>query len=125
MGKMDGTIREKFLAEFSLSKSWLITNLLYALYNKVGRIPIYIKSSVSPCRDTFWDAHFEYDTENNVASVSIYFRDSRIFDLIDFDGLDNSIRLNSDVGELQNSISEYVERLAVICFEKFAIKIAD
>lgn len=113
-----------FLKEYTLSKTWLITNLLYGIYNRVDRIPIFIKSSVTPCRDTFWDAHMEWVTPK-VVSINIYYRDGQTFDKIDTDGLFNEINFNSDINVLKSNVGEYVEKLGVICFEKFGIRVVE
>lgn len=117
------TFREKILKEFSISKSWLVTNLVYVIFNKIDRCPIFIKSSVSPCRDTFWDARFEYGYK--VANISFYYRDGRQYNLIDMRGFNEAIELSSDVNVLTKYVSEYVEKLSKICFEKLAISIVN
>lgn len=117
------TFRDKLLNEFSLSKSWVTTNLLYAIYNKIERVPIFIKSSKDPRRDTFWDATITYNDGD--VKVTMYYRDMRIYEEIDLDDIDNEIKTNSDINVLQDNVAEYVERLVRVCFEKHSIKIAD
>ena len=115
------TLRDKLLNEFSLSKSWVITNLLYAISNKIERVPIFIKSSKDPCRDTFWDAAITYN--NDDVKVTMRYRDMRLYEEIDLDGIDNKIKTNSDINVLQSNVADYVERLTRVCFEKHSIKI--
>lgn len=115
------TMRDRLLDEFSLSKGWLITNLLYAIYNKIERIPIFIKSSKTPCRDTFWDATIVYN--DNSCKIVIYYRDNRLYDEIDLDGIDCTIQINSDVNVMKDDVADYVERLTRVCYEKHSIKI--
>lgn len=116
-------IRDRLLDEFSLSKGWLITNLLYAIYNKIERVPIFIKSSKTPCRDTFWDATIVYN--DNSCKIVIYYRDNRLYDEIDLDGIDCTIQINSDVNVMKDNVADYVERLTRVCYEKHSIKIVD
>lgn len=116
-------LRDRLLNEFSLSKSWVTTNLLYAIYNKIERVPIFIKSSIDPCRDTFWDATITYNDSN--VKVTIYYRDMRLYEEIDLDEIDSKIETNSDINVLQNNVADYVERLTRVCFEKHSIKVID
>lgn len=117
------TLRDKFLSEFSLSKSWVITNLLYAISNKIERVPIFIKSSKDPCRDTFWDATITYN--DGEVKLTMWYRDMRLYEKINLDGVDDKIKTNLDINVLQNNVAGYVERLAKVCFEKHSIKIID
>ena len=119
--KGTSTLRDKLLNEFSLSKSWVITNLLYAISNKIERVPIFIKSSKDPRRDTFWDAAITYN--NDDVKVTMRYRDMRLYEEIDLDGIDNKIKTNSDINVLQSNVADYVERLTRVCFEKYSIKI--
>lgn len=115
-----GLMREMFLEEYTLSKGWVTTNLYYAIVNHLDRLPIFIKSSKSPCRDTFWDAHILWE-DNDVVRVVLYYRDGQIFEKLNLDNMEELIQTSN----LNDEVEEYVNNLSIVCFKKFGINIVE
>lgn len=117
-------LRSRMLARYSISKKWVATTLFFAIRNKWERVPIYIKNNENPCDDVFWDCSFQYE-DNNIVQMVFHYRDTNIYEEMEYIDLDNTIVNDEDDKKLIKNIEDYVEAFSLKCYTRCSVSVVE